>query len=107
MISLRRQPVSAICRIISKVIAYFFLAGCPQHLAQRSILRFGQPAVADIVLRLTDAMRWIVLDDAGFDRVGQNAPEETNSARRRTYATGTFAFPRSFFVFTLTRFFRP
>src|SRR5690348_3989715 len=52
----------------------FLVLGCrAQHLAQRPIFRFSQPAVADIVSRLADAVSWIVLDDSGFDGIGEDA----------------------------------
>ena len=56
---------------------FLVLGRFAQHLAERSILRFREAAIADIVLRLTDAVGWIVLDDAGFDSIGENAAEQT------------------------------
>ena len=60
--------------------------GCAQHLAQRPILRFREPAGADVVLRLPQAVGRIGGDDASFDRIGEDAAEEPDGSRGRSGA---------------------
>ncbi|VDS09314.1 hypothetical protein PARHAE_02513 [Paracoccus haematequi] len=58
----------------------------PQHVAESAILCLGKPALADIVLRLFDAMRWVAIDDAGIEGLGKDAARKTYRACRRTGA---------------------
>lgn len=62
------------------------LLSCAQHLTQRPVLRFREPAGADVVLRLPQAMGRIDRYDTGLDGVGENAAKEPDRTCRRSSA---------------------
>jgi hypothetical protein len=78
---------SAAQGIVQRAGVLLLLFGRSQHLAQRPVLRFREPARADVVLRLPRAMSRIDRHDAGFDNVGENSTEQPDRSRSRTSAS--------------------
>jgi hypothetical protein len=60
---------------------FLVLGAVAEHLTQYSILGLGEPTLSYVILRPTDAMGWIALDDARFDGVGKDATKKTHGAR--------------------------
>lgn len=73
--------------MMSVAMWYFSsLAALRRISAKRSILGFGQAAVADSVFRRPKTVRRVCLDNAGLHRISEDAAEQTNGSRRRSSA---------------------
>jgi hypothetical protein len=63
------------------------LDGVPQNIAERAILLLAETAGVDLVFRLANAVYRVLLDDAEFDSISENAAEQTDRPGRRTGTT--------------------
>jgi hypothetical protein len=83
IISLRRQSVSAIWRMMFHDRGVFLLlGGVAEHPTQYSILRLREPTLPHVVLWLAESR--VALDNPCFDGVGKDAAEKTDGTRGRS-----------------------
>ena len=58
-----------------------------QNAAQDPVFRFAQPPVAHLIFRLAQTMGRVVVDHAGFHRIGKDPAKQTHGADSRSTTT--------------------